>query len=90
MSGIGWTTRLVRRILPPGLAGLAGLACVLCCVMPMLLAAGVLGGAGWLAFGRLLPGLAIALAAGAGLSWWALRRRHVCAGPTCDCSEATA
>jgi hypothetical protein len=95
---VGLLTRLIRRFVPSGLGGLAGLACMLCCVVPALIAAGVLGGAGWLAFGRLLPGVAVALAAGAGLSWWALRRRreslpsahqtrrHVCAGPSCDCT----
>jgi len=79
--------RVLQRVLPSGLGGLAGLACALCCVVPVLIGAGVLGGAGWVAFGRVLPGIAVALVGAAGLSWWALRRRrHVCEGPGCDCS----
>jgi mercuric ion transport protein len=79
--------RVLQRVLPSGLGGLAGLACALCCVVPVLIGAGVLGGAGWAAFGRVLPGIAVALVGAAGLSWWALRRRrHVCEGPGCDCS----
>jgi mercuric ion transport protein len=78
--------RVLQRVLPSGLGGLAGLACALCCVVPVLIGAGVLGGAGWVAFGRVVPGIAVALVGVAGLSWWALRRRHVCAGPGCDCS----
>jgi hypothetical protein len=78
--------RLLGRTLPPGLAGLAGVACILCCLVPVLFAAGVVGGAGWVAFGRILPAIAVALAAGAGLSWWALRRRrHTCAAGQCGC-----
>jgi mercuric ion transport protein len=57
---------VLRRVLPSGLGGLAGLACALCCVVPVLVGAGVLGGAGWVAFGRILPGVAVALAAGPG------------------------
>jgi mercuric ion transport protein len=80
-------SRVLRRVLPSSLFGLAGVACVLCCLLPVLVAAGVLGGAGWLAFGEILPGVAAALAAGAGVSWWAFRRRrHVCAGGDCGCS----
>ena len=79
--------RVLQRVLPSGLGGLAGLACALCCVVPVLIGAGALGGAGWVAFGRVLPGIAVALVGVAGLNWWALRRRrHVCAGPGCDCS----
>jgi mercuric ion transport protein len=37
-----------------------------CCVIPLLLAAGVLGGAGWAAAGRVMPGIAVAMAAVAG------------------------
>ena len=79
--------RVLQRVLPSGLGGLAGLACALCCVVPVLIGAGVLGGAGWVAFGRVLPGIAVALVGVAGLSWWALRRRrHVYEGPGWDCS----
>lgn len=78
----------LRRLLPSGMTGLAGTACAACCVLPVLLAAGVLGGAGWAAVNRFLPGVAVALAALAGLSWWwAGRRRHTtgCGGGTCSC-----
>jgi mercuric ion transport protein len=34
----------VRKRLPNSLTGLAGLACALCCVIPALIAAGILGG----------------------------------------------
>jgi len=79
--------RVLQRVLPSGLGGLAGLACALCCVVPVLIGAGALGGAGWVAFGRVLPGIAVALVGAAGLSWWALRRRrHVYEGPGWDCS----
>ncbi|GAB3526762.1 hypothetical protein [Phytohabitans suffuscus] len=74
------------------LTGLAGLACAACCLIPVLLAAGVLGGAGWAAAGRVMPGVAVALAASAGVAWWwATRRRHAagCAGGSCSCDRAT-
>lgn len=57
-----------RRFLPAGLSGLAGAACVACCAIPLLLAAGVLGGAGWVAAGRIMPGVALGLVAVAGLA----------------------
>lgn len=66
----------LRRILPGGLGGLTGLACALCCVVPILLAAGVVGGAGWAALGRVLPGVAVALAAATALAWWWSNRRR--------------
>jgi mercuric ion transport protein len=78
------------RILPGGLGGLAGLACALCCVIPILLAAGIIGGAGWAALGRALPGVAVALAAAAALTWWWSTRRnpaHGCGGGDCSCSQ---
>jgi len=78
-----------RRWFPVGLGGLTGLACLLCCLIPVLLAAGVLGGAGWAAFGRVLPGVAVALAAGTALAWWWSRRHRThpagCAGGDCSC-----
>jgi mercuric ion transport protein len=85
-------TRLPRRILPTGLGSLAGLACAACCVLPLLLAAGVLGGTGWAAAGRYLPGVALGLVATAGLAWWWARRRRVhatgCAGGGCSCPSS--
>jgi len=78
-----------RRLLPSGLTGLAGLACVACCAIPLLLAAGVIGGTGWAVTGRWLQGVAVVLAAlAAGAWWWASRRRHRdgCAGgDSCGC-----
>lgn len=82
----------VRKLLPSGLTGLAGLACAACCAIPVLLAAGVLSGAGWAAAGAWMPGIAVALAASAGGAWWwAHRRRHRsgCAGgSSCTCEAA--
>ncbi|MBQ0897042.1 hypothetical protein KBX37_28825 [Micromonospora sp. U56] len=80
----------LRRLLPSGMTGLAGAACAACCVLPALLAAGLLGGAGWAAVNRFLPGVAVALAVLAGLSWWwASKRRHTagCAGGNCSCGQ---
>ncbi|KAB1100206.1 hypothetical protein AB0N38_33325 [Micromonospora aurantiaca] len=81
----------LRRLLPSGMTGLAGAACAACCVLPPLLAAGILGGAGWAAANRFLPGVALALAVLAGLSWWwASKRRHTtgCAGRNCSCGQS--
>ncbi|WP_285559204.1 hypothetical protein [Actinoplanes regularis] len=78
----------LRRLLPSGLTGLAAIACAACCVLPMLLAAGALSGAGWAVAGDWMPGITVALAAGAGGAWWwASRRRHRagCAGGGCAC-----
>jgi hypothetical protein len=46
----------VRRLLPSGLTGLTAIACAACCVVPLLLGAGVLSGAGWAATGSWMPG----------------------------------
>ncbi|MCP2323269.1 mercuric ion transport protein [Hamadaea flava] len=77
----------LRKVLPGSLGSLAGLACLLCCAIPFLLAAGVLGGAGWAALGQILPGIALVLAAAAGLAWWWARQRPAhaagCAGGDC-------
>ena len=79
-----------RRVLPSGLTGLAGAACAACCAFPLLLAAGVLSGAGWAAAGAWMPGIAVALVASAGAAWWWSRRRHhhgVCGGGAgCACA----
>jgi hypothetical protein len=80
-------------VLPVGLSGLVGAACAVCCAIPVLIAAGMLGGAGWAAAGRVMPGVAIGLTAAAvGAWWWATRRRvgHAggCAGRgSCPCGE---
>ncbi len=81
-----------RRLLPSGMTGLTGLACAACCAIPLLLAAGVLSGAGWAAAGAWMPGIAVVLAALAGAAWWwARRRRHHtgCGGGTaCECGTS--
>jgi mercuric ion transport protein len=80
----------MRKFLPTSLAGLAGVACAACCVLPFLLAAGVISGAGWAAAGHWMPGVAVTLTALAGVTWWwAARRRHRagCSGtPSCGCT----
>ncbi|WP_319459306.1 hypothetical protein [Micromonospora sp. RTP1Z1] len=83
------TVERLRRLLPTGLGSLAGVACAACCAIPLLLAAGVLGGAGWAAAARFMPGVAVGLTVLAALTWWwnARRRAHPngCAGGTCSC-----
>lgn len=81
--------KAVRRLLPTSLGGLTGLACALCCVIPLLPVAGVVGGTGWAWFGRILPGIAVALAAATALTWWWARRRvhaNGCSGADCSCA----
>ncbi|GIE36278.1 hypothetical protein Ait01nite_093230 [Actinoplanes italicus] len=78
----------VRRLLPSGLTSLAGIACAACCIIPLLLGAGVLSGVGWVAAGSWMPGITVVLAAtAAGTWWWMSRRRHRtgCAGADCAC-----
>lgn len=83
-------TNKLRRLLPGSLGGLAGVACALCCVIPVLLAAGILGGAGWATLGQVLPGVAVALAAATGLAWWWAKQRSAhrpdCSGGDCTCA----
>ena len=76
------------RWLPKGFVGFAGLACAACCVIPLLFAAGMFGGAGWATIGQALPAVALVLAAGAGLVWWWVehRKKPQCA-TGCGCSS---
>jgi hypothetical protein len=61
---------------PKALFGLAGLACLACCLVPFLIAAGVLGGGAAFIVGW-LPAIAVALAVlAAGLWWLQYRRAH--------------
>ena len=81
--------KTLRRLLPASLGGLTGLACALCCAVPLLLAAGIVGGAGWALLGEILPGIAVALAAVTALAWWWAKRRPAhapgCSGGDCSC-----
>ena len=54
---------------------LAGTACLACCTIPLLLAAGVLTGAGWALAGQWMPGVALSLVALAALAWWRTARK---------------
>ncbi|MFC9245772.1 hypothetical protein ACFT7S_17690 [Streptomyces sp. NPDC057136] len=65
------------RRTPKALASLAGLACVACCLLPVLIAAGVVG-AGASAVVSWLPAAALALAALAGTAWRLTRRCASC------------
>lgn len=87
------TVDRLRQVLPTGLTGLAGVACLACCLIPALLAAGVLSGAGWAVAGHLMPGVATALVAVTGLVWWWATRHRThttgCAdGERCSCTPA--
>ncbi|MBB5868057.1 mercuric ion transport protein [Allocatelliglobosispora scoriae] len=83
-------TNRLRRLLPGSLGGLTGVACALCCAIPLLAAAGVLGGAGWAYLGQILPGIALFLAAATALAGWLLHRRRThttgCNGGACSCA----
>lgn len=79
------------------LAWLAGAACVACCALPALVAAGLLGG-GALAVAAWLPTLAVVLAVAAVVVLgWTWRRRshtaadaHGCGGEACGCGSTEA
>jgi mercuric ion transport protein len=75
----------LRRLVSAGLTGLAGTACLACCAIPLLLAAGVLGGAGWVIAGQWMPGVAVSLVALATLAWWRTARRR---GHRGDCASS--
>jgi len=86
--------KTLRRLLPSSLGGLTGLACALCCAIPLLLAAGVLGGTGWAFLGQIMPGIAVALAAATALVWWWRAKRRPahasgCSGDNCSCASSS-
>ncbi|MEU3163817.1 hypothetical protein [Streptosporangium sp. NPDC006930] len=81
-----------KRLFPAGLTGLAAVACAACCALPVLLAAGVIGGTGAVALTGVMPTVALILAGVAASAWglvWFLRGRKQtggCAGETgCGC-----
>jgi peptidoglycan/LPS O-acetylase OafA/YrhL len=68
---------------------LAALACAACCALPVLIAAGVLTGAGAAILEKTLLAVAAGLAVSALGMWWLHRRRSaqraVAAGTGCGC-----
>ncbi|MFF1561776.1 hypothetical protein [Streptomyces sp. NPDC058279] len=71
---------------PKALGGLAALACVVCCALPVLITAGVVGAGAGAVVGW-LPALAVVLAVLAAGTWWLGQRRR--AHP-CSCSSKAA
>jgi mercuric ion transport protein len=70
--------------------GLAALACAACCAIPLLIAAGVLSGAGAAILQRTLVAVAAGLAVLAVGMWWLHRRqtrRAADRGETCGCGS---
>ena len=69
--------------------GLTALACAACCALPLLIAAGVLSGAGAAILEKTLLAVAAGLAALALGMWWLHRRRAAqraaAAGAGCGC-----
>jgi len=82
-------TPIVRRVVSTGLTALAGTACAACCLIPLLLTAGMLSGAGWAIAGQWMPGIAVSLAALAALAWWRTTHHthqpHPADGGDCSC-----
>ncbi|MFG3555667.1 hypothetical protein ACGGAQ_14950 [Micromonospora sp. NPDC047557] len=79
---------------PPGRSkvagGLAVLACAACCALPLLIAAGVLTGAGAAILEKTLFAVAAGLVALALGMWWLHRRRsaqRATAGAGCGCGS---
>jgi mercuric ion transport protein len=68
---------------------LAALACAACCAIPLLIAAGILTGAGAAILKQTLPAVAAGLAVAALGMWWLHRRRSARraapAGASCGC-----
>ncbi len=82
-ASVTWSMPGLRRLVSPGLTGLAGTPCLACCAIPLLLAAGVLGRAGWAVAGRWAAGIAVSLVALAARAWWRTARRR---GHRGDCA----
>ncbi|MEV4509075.1 hypothetical protein AB0K00_08995 [Dactylosporangium sp. NPDC049525] len=92
-------TPAVRRVAPPVdntpptqskvTGGLAALACAACCALPLLIAAGVLTGAGAAILEKTLLAVSAGLAVLALGMWWLHRRRTArlaaVAGAGCGC-----
>jgi hypothetical protein len=61
----------------------------LCCLLPALIAAGVIGSAGWVAVGAHLPSIVGLLALITAVVWWWTRRaqrpQHICPGGESSC-----
>lgn len=73
-----------------GLGVLAGIACVACCALPILIAAGALSGAGAAFLADKMPIIAIVLALAAVLVFAvAARRRRRASGCAGTCSTGT-
>ncbi|MFJ8570380.1 hypothetical protein [Streptomyces sp. NPDC093514] len=79
---------------PKALGGLAALACVACCALPVLIAAGVVGAGAGVVVGW-LPALAVVLAVLAAGTWWLGQRRRACScfpktagGGGCGCKAS--
>src|SRR5687767_9157132 len=68
--------------------GLAAFACAVCCALPLLIAAGVLTGAGAAILQQTLLAVAAGLAVIALGMWWLHRRRTAAAGTGCGCGGA--
>ncbi|MFI7025113.1 hypothetical protein ACIBMZ_20590 [Micromonospora sp. NPDC049900] len=65
--------------------GLAVLACAACCAIPLLIAAGIITGAGAAILEKSLLAGAAGLATLAVTIWWLHRRRAAAAGAGCGC-----
>ncbi|GAB3998129.1 hypothetical protein GCM10029992_23070 [Glycomyces albus] len=63
------------------IAGSMG-ALIACCAVPILIAVGVIAGMSGFAFGGLILGIGLAIAAVTWLIAWRLRKRHACRAPT--------
>jgi mercuric ion transport protein len=67
---------------------LAALACAACCAIPLLIAAGILTGAGAAILERTLLAVAAGLFVAALGMWWLHRRRAAAAATGCGCGRS--